>query len=115
MSDVEADDRLHQALQLVVGLFEKHRVLESFTHLQARLRSIHPADLARILEELPAEDRSLAWDQLGTRRAGQALLEVSRLVRESLLRVTRRERILFIFAAPDAEVAALGTTSRRLG
>lgn len=124
MSDVEADERLHQALQLVLGLLEKHRVLEHFTHrqagpkrellesmihrqnlaeLQTRLRSIHPADLARVLEALPAEDRALAWDQLGTRRAGQVLLELSRLVRESLLRATRRERVLLIFAAMDAD------------
>lgn len=124
MDDPGAEQRLQETLQRVVGLLEKHRVLEALTHrqlgpkrdlletmvhrqnlaeLEGRLRSIHPADLARVLESLATEDRELVWRQLDARRAGQALLEVSRMVRESLLRTTGRDRILEILRGMDAD------------
>lgn len=120
----QTEERLQETLRVVAGLLEKHRVLETLTHLQAgpkqdlleamvhrqnlaelaaRLRAIHPADLAYVLESLPAADRALAWEQLDARRAGQVLVELSRRVRDSLLRATARERTLGILASLDAD------------
>jgi magnesium transporter len=114
-----AEARLDRALDEVTRLLEKHRVLESLTHrqegpkrdllehlqhrqnlaeLHVHLRQLHPADLAHVLERLPPEARLLVWQEVGERQRGEALLEVSSALRESLIEVTDR----------DALVAALG-------
>jgi len=53
--------------------------------LRARLESLHPADVAAILEALPPEERLVAWDLVRAEREGEILLEVSDAVRESLI------------------------------
>ena len=80
MTAMDSDERLQAALGEVTSLLERHRVLETWTRNQAigrqreivealvhrqnlgelhhRLRALHPADIAYILEALPIEDRA---------------------------------------------------------
>jgi len=53
--------------------------------LRARLDSLHPADIAYILEALPLEERLAVWDLVKADRDGEILLEVSDAVRETLI------------------------------
>jgi magnesium transporter len=67
---------------------EAHALLQSqdTTALRAKLDSMHPADVAYILESLPLEERLHVWDLVKAERDGEILLEVSDAVRESLIR-----------------------------
>ncbi|AKU13772.1 magnesium transporter [Azoarcus sp. CIB] len=67
--------------ELVENLVHKQHVAE----LQAKLDTLHPADIAYILEALPLEDRLFVWDLVKAERDGDILLEVSDAVRESLI------------------------------
>src|SRR5262245_26284513 len=108
-------ERLQSSLDEVVGLLQKHRVLETFTHrqestrrdllehlqhqqnlveLQTRCRKFHPADLAFVLESLPLEDRELVWRQAPASLRGPVLVDVPDPVRESLLEVTERSALI---------------------
>jgi len=53
--------------------------------LRAKLDALHPADIARILEALPVEERLAVWDLVKADRDGEILVEVSDAVRESLI------------------------------
>ena len=53
--------------------------------LQAYLDSLHPADVAYVLEGLPLEDRIFVWGLVRSDRDGEILLEVSDAVRDTLL------------------------------
>jgi magnesium transporter len=109
MSEVEepkpqesVQDTLHQIIELldkqrlVEGLVHKqegprHDLVESLVHkqhvveLQRVLDSLHPADIAYILEALPVSQRLRVWDLVKADRDGEILIEVSEPVRETLI------------------------------
>src|SRR5262249_17451668 len=53
--------------------------------LQKLLDTLHPADVADVLEALPRQERLVVWDLVKTDREGEILLEVTDAVRESLI------------------------------
>ncbi len=69
----------------------RHELVENLVHkqheagLRAKLDTLHPADIAYILEALPREERLYVWDLVKAERDGEILLEVSDAVRESLI------------------------------
>ncbi len=67
--------------QLVAGLVHKQNLAE----LQKKLDQLHPADVAYILEVLPLKERLVVWDLVKAERDGEILLEVSDVVRETLI------------------------------
>ncbi len=67
------------------GLVEDMVHKQNLAELQRRLDSLHPADVAYVLEGLPLEDRLLAWGLVGSDREGEILLEAADAVRETLL------------------------------
>ena len=104
-------ERLEASLAEINTLLQKHRVLDSLTHrqestrkdllerlqhqqnlvaLQTRVARLHPADLAFILESLPAEDRQLVWEQVPTALKGPVLVEASDAVLAGLSATTDR-------------------------
>ncbi|HEX7954300.1 MAG TPA: magnesium transporter, partial [Burkholderiales bacterium] len=97
---------VHEALDQVRGLLQKHRLVEDMVHkqdmprhelveslvhkqnlaeLQNKLDKLHPADVAYILEALPLDERLVVWDLVKAERDGEILLEVSDAVRETLI------------------------------
>lgn len=59
---------------------------QNLTKLQQNLAELHAADIAYILENLPLDDRLIIWQLVqSTEKDGEILLEVSDVVRESLL------------------------------
>jgi magnesium transporter len=108
--DSTPDSRLEDVVAEVHRLLRKHRPLEdvarrqqtprnalleemqhrqNLVELQRRVRILHPADIAKLLESLPLEDRLIVWAELTARLAGPALVEVSPEVRASLSRTRR--------------------------
>ena len=94
----EAEER-HE---LVEQLVERQHLNE----LRARLDSLHPADVAFILEALPFEQRMIVWDLVKAERDGEILLEVSESVRESLIRSMDREELVDAVETLDADEIA---------
>lgn len=78
---------------------ERHELVESLLHkrhlaeLRDKLETLHPADIAYILEALPIEQRLLVWDLVKAERDGEILIEVSDAVRESLIASMSREEL----------------------
>jgi len=99
-------DELMQHLKEVQHLLARHRLVEDLVHrqdmprhdlveslvhkqnlveLRKKLDSLHPADIAYILEALPRDGRLAVWDLVKAERDGEILLEVSDAVRESII------------------------------
>jgi magnesium transporter len=85
------------------GLLESLQHRQNLVELERRLAVLHPADVAHLLDSLPAEDRRLVWTQLSPGLAGQALVEVSVEVRDALVAETPRERLLALLRELDAD------------
>lgn len=117
--------KLEDNLRHIVKLLEKHRLvetmvdrdrasprhdlIESLVHrqhlveLQLKLRSLHPADIAYILETLPLDDRLLVWQQIQDDLGGEVLLEVSDAVRDSLIEAMDRPTLVRVLDQLDAD------------
>lgn len=102
----ESKESLQESLQQVISLLSKHKLVEELLHkqdmpkqalvqnlvhkqnlveLQKKLDTLHPADVAYILEALPLEQRLDVWDLVKAERDGEILLEVSDAVRQTLI------------------------------
>jgi magnesium transporter len=120
----EVETRLQEQVNEVHRLLDKHRLLEevarrqetpksallermqhrqNLAELHKRLRVLHPADLAQILESLPIDDRLVVWRELPSALAGPALVEVDPSVRESLVEHTDRTALLALLRELDAD------------
>src|SRR3977135_502795 len=92
LEDLQADLREVQDLlrrhRLVEGLVErqempKHELVESLVHrqnvaeLRTKLDSMHPADIAYVLESLPLEERLAVWDLVKAEGNGALIAEDS--------------------------------------
>ena len=84
---------------------ESHPHRQNLAELRRRLERMHPADVAYVLENLPLEERLLAWEQVSADR-GEILLEVSDAVRESLLADMDNEEIVAATQDLDADEIA---------
>ncbi len=78
---LEVEDLSQSVGELQALLRQPERTPE----LRRRLDSLHPADVAYILEALPHDERLAVWDLVKADRDGDILLEVSDAVRESLI------------------------------
>ena len=123
MATLRSHSRLQNSLADVLRLLERHRVLDSLAqqqgrrrdmleHLQhrqnlaelnRRLRTMHAADVAYVLEAMPPGDRQTIWDQVSLEHAGDVFVELSAAVRESLVESTPRETLLAMLARLDPE------------
>jgi magnesium transporter len=124
MTTVRPESRLQQSLDEVTRLLEKHRVLETLTHrqegpkrdlleslqhrqnlveLHKRLRTMHAADVAFVLEALPPEDRQTVWEDVEPDQAGLVFVEVSSAVREWLVERTPHDTLVALLTTLDPE------------
>jgi len=124
MSTIRSEARLQQSLVEVTRVLDKHRVLETLAHRQEgpkkdlleslqhrqnlaelgkRVRAMHGADLAFVLEALPPDDRQLVWEQATPELAGRAFVEVAGVVREWLVEATPRDALVALLLMLDPE------------
>jgi magnesium transporter len=124
VSAPRSQERLQESLAQVKALLERHRVLELMTHrqegpkrdlleslqhrqnlaeLHSKVKGIHPADLAYILETLTPDERLLVWEQLGDIQRGEVLVEASEPVGAQLISATDRPALLALLRTLDAD------------
>jgi magnesium transporter len=77
---LETEELLQEKVQEIQALLAGRGV-----GLRATLDTLHPADIAYLLEALPPEERLAVWDLVKADRDGEILVEVSEAVRESLI------------------------------
>lgn len=115
---------LRQTLADIATQLERHRVLEALAHrqdtpkrelveqlqhrqnlveLQRRVRLLHPADLAFVLQSLPRDDRLLIWQEVDSRQAAETLIEMEPAAGKSLVEVTPRKRLKEILSELDLD------------
>lgn len=79
---------------------DRHALMDTLLHkqhlaqLSEKLSTLHPADIAYILEALPIDQRLLVWDLVKAERDGEILIEVSDAVRESLIATMSGEELV---------------------
>jgi len=120
-------ESVQESLQHVQALLHKQQIVESLVHkqemprhdlveslvhkqhlveLQKLLDTLHPADVAYILEALPLNQRLLVWDLVKAERDGEILLEASDSVRESLIKSMDSEELLAAAETLDTDEIA---------
>lgn len=108
----------------IVRLLERHKVLEELARrqvagnrqviedlqhrqnvaeVQRRVRHLHPADLAFVLESLPRTDRLTVWSDIDDAHAADALVELDESVRNGLLGATPPPRQIAILTHLDVD------------
>ena len=58
------------------------------------VNSLHPSEVARLLESLPLKDRSVLWEMVDNDLEGDVLVEVAEEVRDGLLDGMRTEELI---------------------
>ena len=88
--------------KLVENLIHKQNTVE----LESKLAKFHPADIARVLELMPIENRLIIWNLIKSDIDGEILLEVSDAVRETLISSMDSEEIVAAAEQLDADEIA---------
>ncbi|MCL2872863.1 MAG: magnesium transporter [Betaproteobacteria bacterium] len=90
------------------SLLESTTVQRSLAELHEQLNALHPADIARLLETLPLNERLYLWDLVRADHEGEILVEVSDAVRGSLISTMDTEELVAAAESlPTDEIAAL--------
>jgi magnesium transporter len=87
---------------LVQSLVEKQQL----TALNRKLRQLHPADIAFVLEGLPIAQRLLIWEQLGSAEHAAVFLELNNSVIESLIKKMNQKEIVNVASYIDSNQLA---------
>ena len=74
--------------------------------LARKIERLHAADVAKVLESLPRNERLVIWELVHSDRDGEVLLEVSDSVRDTLIEVMDREEILNAASTLDTDELA---------
>ena len=92
-----------------VSEHKRHNLESSLLHRQQgvelgrRLAHLHIADLADLLETLPAEERVLVWHYIPDDRRAEVLLELDDVVRKNLLGAMPKDELLNAMVTLDAD------------
>jgi magnesium transporter len=80
-------------------------LLESGTMLQAgrMLNSLHPAEIANLLESLPLRERKFVWEMVDPDLEGEILVELGDEVRDTVIREMEAEEVLAAVENLDAD------------
>ncbi len=126
-SQNEENEQLHKQFQRVITLLNKYKLLQGFVNmqhdatkalnessiqkenldeLQRLVDSLHPADIADLLESLPLEDRLMVWRLVSPEYDGEVLLEASDAVRETLITDMGSQELVAAAGQLDADEIA---------
>jgi magnesium transporter len=122
--NLKTHESLNHNLAQIKELLDKQRLVENLVHhqhqtqseivesllhrqhsvkLRSRLKKLHFADIADLLEALPLGDRQTVWGHLENSSAADVLMEVSDPVRENLIDNTDTQTLLTILNCLDAD------------
>lgn len=87
---MQSDQQNQDRLSIIIELLSEHAEDEA----GEALNSLHPAEIAHVLESLPPENRNIAWELVSPDKDGDVLLYVKDEVREGLIRSMDKEELL---------------------
>ncbi len=87
---MEARDQKRDNLEKLGLLLDGGRMRSA----RAMVNSLHPSELARLLESLPRKRRAVLWELVDPEIGGDVLVEVSNAVREDLIEGMRTEELI---------------------
>jgi magnesium transporter len=117
---------LHETVEQIAAMIEHHRALETLARrqdtatagrgvadilqrrqneaeLQRRVRDLHPADLAFVLDTLPPEDRLQVWRALDVQQAAEMLVELDAATRTWVIDQSDERRLTRVASALDPD------------
>jgi magnesium transporter len=124
METPKSQEELNESIAFIRDLISKQKLVENMVHshdtrqqklveslvhrqhltsLQNKLKRLHTADVADILESLPLEDRLMVWVQVKEKRGGEVLLEVTDAVRQQLIGSMSNEELLTVLEQMDGD------------
>ena len=84
-------------------LVEQLQHRQNLVELQRRVRLLHQADLAFVLQSLPRDDRLLIWHEVDSRQAAETLIEMEPAAGKLLVEATPRKRLKEIVSELDLD------------
>jgi magnesium transporter len=78
---MEAREHTQVSLQLLREQLDSGRMRSA----RLMIHSLHPAEIARLLESLPLRERAVLWEMVAPEDEGDVLVEVSDDVRDGLI------------------------------
>jgi len=77
-----------------LGALLKALESDSLRDVQNTVESLHPAEIARLLESLPLRERAIVWDLIDEQNQGEILVELNDEVRSKLLEEMDTEEVV---------------------
>ena len=87
---MEARDHTKVSLELLRDKLESGRMRSA----RIMVNSLHPAEVARLLESLPLKDRAVLWEIVGAEIEGDVLVELAEEVRDGLIEGMGTEELI---------------------
>ena len=87
---MEAREHTQANLQLLREQLDSGRMRAA----RVMMHSMHPAEIARLLESIPLRERAVLWEMVGPDDEGDVLVELSDEVRDGLIKGMRTEQLI---------------------
>lgn len=94
---MEAREHTQGNLQLLRERLDSGRMRSA----RLMVHSLHPAEIARLLESLPLQERALLWEMVSADDEGDVLVELSDEVRDGLIEGMQTEELIAATAGMD--------------
>lgn len=89
-------------VDVIAALTQSHHA----TEIRSIINTLHPADIAFILESLPETERQLVWNEVEAVHDADILLETENWARESLIKSMDMESLIAATSSMDADEIA---------
>ena len=99
---MEAREHTQRNLQLLGEKLDGGRMRSA----RLMVHSLHPAEIARLLESLPLRERAVLWEMVSAEDEGDVLVELSDEVRDGLIEGMQTEELIAATAGMDFDVLA---------
>lgn len=126
LTDIDRQDELDSLIHEIRDTLSRHEVFDGeggqgeqdpppledllrdrdLGRLARKIERLHVADIAKVLESLPRDERLIIWELVHSDRDGDVLLEVSDSVRDTLIEAMDREEILNAASSLDTDELA---------
>ncbi len=87
---MEAREHSQASLQLLREQLDSGRMRS----VRLMINSLHPAEIARLLESLPLRERAVLWEMIDSEDEGDVLVEVAEEVRDGLIEGMQTEELI---------------------
>ncbi len=96
---MEAREHQQANLQLLRERLDSGRMRSA----RIMIRSLHPAEIARLLESVPPHERAVLWEMVDPVDEGDVLVEVAEEVRDGLIEIMQTEELIAATASMEVD------------